>query len=150
MSELYRDSLDATGEAMVTPLAVQLDVSLDNDVYRLSMPPSPLARFGFLAAFLSIAALASLTLSPTVALAHHHVNESGLGENTGNSSEGAVEQDCSLCLSISLNDGNALDESPCRVPENSVSSPAQAPSGVWSPIAAPSCSLPIRGPPANA
>ena len=87
---------------------------------------SPLARFGFLAAFLWIAALASLAVTTPVALAHHHVNEFGLGENDGNSSEGTVEQDCSLCLSISLSDGNALDESPCWVAKNSVSNPAQA------------------------
>ncbi len=110
----------------------------------------PLARFGFLAAFLCVAAVASLTLSPPVALAHHHVNESGPGGSEENSSEGAVEQDCSLCLSISLNDGNGLDESPCRVLENSFSSVVQEPSSVCSPLGEPFRSLPIRGPPANA
>jgi len=105
----------------------------------------PLARFGFLAAFLWVAAMASLTLSAPVALAHHHVNESG-----PEGSEGALEQDCSLCLSLSLNDGNGLDEGPCRVPENSFSRVAQASSSVSSPLGEPFRSLPIRGPPANA
>lgn len=114
------------------------------------MNRSPITRFGFLVALLSIMAVASLTLSPSVTLAHNHVNESGLGENEENSGDGTVEQDCSLCLSLSLNDGNGLDEGPCRVPENSFSSVAQAPSSVWSPLGEPFRSFPIRGPPANA
>ena len=114
------------------------------------MTSSPLARFGFLAAFLWIAALASLAVTTPVVLAHHHVTESGLGENGENPAEDAVEQDCSLCLSISLNDGNALDSNSYRVPEISCSRHPLGPSRVCSPLGAPSRSLPIRGPPANA
>ena len=114
------------------------------------MTRSPLARFGFLAAFLWVAAVASLTLSPAVVLAHHHVTEPALEDSGGSSGEGALEQDCSLCLSISLNDGNALDESPCRVPVNYFSSVVKASSSVCSPLGEPFRSLPIRGPPANA
>jgi len=114
------------------------------------MTSSRFARFGLVAAFLSITAMASLALSPPVALAHHHATESGLGENGENPAEGAVEPDCSLCLSISLNDGNALEGNPHRVPEISCSRHPLGLSRVCSPLGAPSRALPIRGPPVNA
>ena len=127
-----------------------LDLSFGNQLYRPQMNSSPLARFGLLAAFLSITAVASFALSPPAALAHHHATKSGQGKNGENPAQGALESDCSLCLSISLNDGNALDGNPSPAPEIFGSSQAQGPPRVAPPLGESSRSLPIRGPPVNA
>ncbi len=110
----------------------------------------PLARLRRLGTVLAIIGLAGLVLGPPVSLAHHHAVESEREENGENPLGGGVDSDCSLCLSISLNDGSGIGGDVFRVSEISESRQTLGPPPVVTPLAESPRSLPIRGPPVNA